>query len=491
MRYHVLLPTVLAALLSLSCDSATVAPTVGTILHVEGAVSDGWSGPAVADAHVLVGFWTPGGLGAWASGSTDADGAYSVSVEVPVACVPGDSLAAVFQVEAEDFSSYSLGSLEGSLRLACDTTAQRLDAVLHRDVYRRPQSVAGDRLGVWLAASRTHACAVMDEGTWCWGRAGAHLGNVVFGAGNASTPVRVLGGHAFTRVATGPYHSCALDSEGRAWCWGSGEEGALGPGTAESSVAPVQVSAELRFVDVVAGRWHSCGLTGEGEVWCWGLSRSTGAGIVASASDVQAEPVLAVLQAPAVSISSEFSHTCAATSDGDAWCWGYSYAGELGAAETHGDHFVPLKVAGGHTWAVVEAGETFSCALDTDGAAWCWGRDASWGRLGAGEAVGDVGEPVPVAGGHAFVAIHAGGTHACALTADGVAWCWGANDHGQLGVAPDAFDSEAPMPVRVDTDLRFSSLRAGNGFTCGITSEARVFCWGLADCLGAGSAISG
>ncbi len=473
-----------------ACEDGTVAPPVGPRLRIEGTITEPRPDVVVPGAYVLVGVSTPEGLGAWASDSTDAGGQYAIELDAPVACAPEDSLSAILQVEAEDFEAYTHGSLQGRLRLACDTETQKLDATIHRQAYRSPQPTEGARSPTSLALGTSHACAVAEGGTWCWGLAGAHLGNVVYGAAQAWAPVRVLGGHKFTTVSAGKDHTCALETDGRAWCWGDGRSGELGPGTDGTSVEPLLVSADLHFVDVVAGRQHSCGLTSDGDVWCWGATRSTRAGIPAAVSDVHPEPVRAALDLPAAAISAAFAHTCALMADGQARCWGYSYAGELGAGEAQGDHFTPMEVTGGHTWTKVDAGEVYSCALDVDGLAWCWGRDA-WGRFGAGAIQGDVGTPVAVGGGHAFVDIDAGGTHACALTSDGVAWCWGRNDEGQLGVAHDAFDPEAPLPVRVDADLRFTSLRAGNRFTCGVTAERNLVCWGWAAYLGAGYAISG
>ncbi len=482
---------ILLPLLLSGCESPTVVPEGATTLLVEGTVAAGWYPTVgVPGALVLLEARMPDGTGVLASDSTDEAGRYAITLDVPVACAAGDSLPAILQVRADDFADYLWGSLGGGRfepRLACDPEPQTLDATIHREVYRTPQAVAGGLTPLQLGVGREHACVVAEGGAWCWGRGGAPIGNV----GDGWEPVRVLGGHAFTRVsASGLHHTCALDADSLAWCWGEGGTGALGPAVLERSAQPVLVSADLRFVDAVAGRWHSCGLTTGGDVFCWGLTRSLGAGIEGGVQDVHPQPARAVLDEAAVAISGSFSHTCALTAASELLCWGFSYAGELGAGESPGDHFSPMNVLDGHTWSTVDAGEVYTCALDTEGAAWCWGRNI-YGRFGAGEPMGDVGHPVAVAGGHTFVAISAGPTHTCALTADGAAWCWGRNDYGQMGVARDAFDPEAPAPVAVDTDLRFTTIASGYRFTCGITTDEELVCWGWAERLGAGYAISG
>jgi hypothetical protein len=74
-----------------------------------------------------------------------------------------------------------------------------------------------------------------------------------------------------------------------------------------------------------------------------------------------------------------------------------------------------------------------------------------------------------------FVALASGVSHVCALDRAGTASCWGANQGGQLG---DESRSDRNAPVRVSTELRFSSLSAGAAFTCGLTAGGRAACWG-------------
>jgi alpha-tubulin suppressor-like RCC1 family protein len=66
--------------------------------------------------------------------------------------------------------------------------------------------------------------------------------------------------------------------------------------------------------------------------------------------------------------------------------------------------------------------------------------------------------------------------HSCGLTADGEAWCWGRNDHAQLGTGSSG--AKSPFPVEVNTTERFQQLALGWAFTCGLAVDGRTWCWG-------------
>ena len=83
---------------------------------------------------------------------------------------------------------------------------------------------------------------------------------------------------------------------------------------------------------------------------------------------------------------------------------------------------------------LLAAGEDHTCAIDADGAVWCWGTGTS-GELGTGQTANRW-QPFITASlgvGRTAIDITAGGDHTCAVLDDGTVSCWGANAYGQLG----------------------------------------------------------
>ena len=128
---------------------------------------------------------------------------------------------------------------------------------------------------------------------------------------------------------------------------------------------------------------------------------------------------------------------------------------------------------------VVSAGSGFSCALRRDGAAFCWG-DNEHGELGTGTRGSSL-SPVPVSTEQRFASVSAGWSFACALTTSGAPYCWGnaQPDDGAGPVPGDAADRG--VPVAVAGDLKFSSLTAGFAHACGVTTAGAAYCWGEND----------
>ncbi len=170
----------------------------------------------------------------------------------------------------------------------------------------------------------------------------------------------------------------------------------------------------------------------------------------------------------AVSLGGAF--TCALRSDGSAWCWGANDRGQLGDGTTT-DRATPRRVAGVSMATALAAGARHACVRLRDGSVWCWGAN-DHGQLGDGTTT-DRRTPVRALV-SAVDAVTAGGAHTCFLSGATVS-CVGANDRGQLGDGTTA-DRASPTPVSGS----FSAVRAGAESTCANAADG-VRCWGAND----------
>jgi alpha-tubulin suppressor-like RCC1 family protein len=270
----------------------------------------------------------------------------------------------------------------------------------------------------------------------------------------------------------GPASAAPLpDSPGVAW--GAGSNGRLGTGTTSDALSPMAVQGPT-FNAITAGSYHSCGISA-GTAYCWGEGANGRLG-TGTYTD-QLLPTLVQISGPVFSsITAGSRHTCALDTTGQAYCWGEGGSGRLGTGATK-DSVIPVPVdtsgaLAGKTLAAITAGWDYTCALDTAGQAYCWGYGGA-GQLGNGT-LGNKYSPTPVASG-TWTAVDAGVNHTCAISTDGTAWCWGEGSVGQLGTGSS---SPSPVPLAVDSTATWSTISAGDQFTCALTSAATPFCWG-------------
>jgi alpha-tubulin suppressor-like RCC1 family protein len=257
---------------------------------------------------------------------------------------------------------------------------------------------------------------------------------------------------------------------------------AVSPVDPAPDLATAAATSPLTFTQISAGNAHSCGVTTGGLAYCWGLQAfgELGDGTQSTTHDA---PVAVVGGLRFSQIRAAVTHTCGLTTDGLAYCWGQNDLGQLGDGSTPTHHFSPVPVAGGRKFIQIQVGFEHSCALTSAGVAFCWGMNAS-GQLGIGNQTGPqvcggqpcAVRPVRVTGGHTFRQIRAAGQHSCGLDDARRFFCWGQNDLGQLG---DGTRATRLLPTPVAGDRRFVQVSTQSYHTCGVTAAQVAFCWGL------------
>jgi alpha-tubulin suppressor-like RCC1 family protein len=354
-----------------------------------------------------------------------------------------------------------------------------------------------------ISAGGGFACAVTRAGgVECWGNNDfGQLGN---GSSDAysTTPVKVTGlGSGVAAVAAGAYSACALLQTGNVMCWGINELDELGAGSSPPSDTcngfyygitanfpcsrvPLPVASEpLNATALAVGAYSACVLTQGGGVECWGSDVYGGLGDSGAASEM-----CGALLEP---ISQTADYPCSS---------------------------VPVPVSGLTSGAVsVSVGQEYACALTTNGAVSCWGRDDS-GQLGyAGisaanarmECTSADGHPCqtiipcslvpePVNGLASVSALSSSDFFSCGVTTASEVLCWGDNTYGELGMSPPsscAGDCSQQNPVQVPGLIgSITELSAGaSACVLGAATPGGVWCWGpdFTGELGNGSYNSG
>jgi len=231
-------------------------------------------------------------------------------------------------------------------------------------------------------------------------------------------------------VSAGGFHTCALDANSTMWCWGQNTYGQLGTGVQGPSQA-TPVNTGQVFVSITSGFLHTCADSAGTGVDCWGDNGYGELGIDSTGAVYPSPRSVG----PFTMVSAGGYHTCAIDANFAAWCWGDNTYGALGTGSIGGTSIVPAPVSGGNNFQSIAVGFEHTCGLTSGGAAYCWGFDSA-GALGNGQATGSTGTPTPVVGGLTFASIapSVAGYHTCGLTTTGVAYCWGYDAYGQLGI---------------------------------------------------------
>ncbi len=344
----------------------------------------------------------------------------------------------------------------------------------------------------------------------CWGRdVVRELGNGVI-TGNQAIPgfidsSNLATGEKFIKLSAGGWHSCGLTNLGNTYCWGAKSGGVLGDGSPiigwgvfsdkptiidSSSMLPGE-----KFNDLSLGWEHSCGTTNLGNSYCWGWDTDGALGDGAVIAGQSKPTLIDQTNLPADDklkyLASGGYRGCGLSFKGDTYCWGNDDTAEsIGDGSGSVNQPIPILINGVN----VNSNEKFSsvtlayfdhgCGLTTKSRTFCWG--ANWGYLGIGTSTNEESKPVQIdrtnlSNDEYFIKISLGGYHSCGITNKGRTFCWGDNGNGKLG--DGGIVSEVDKPILIDrsnlnTSEYFQEIGSTSSSTCGITNEARTFCWG-------------
>lgn len=453
---------------------------------VSGASDGSTSDVAAGDDGGIVG--EGGGCGDTTSSAANC-GACGQACKPGVACVDSVCGDRVDQVAAGD----SFDGPTGCALLHDGTVwcwgGGASDGLMPSDAGIAPVKVPGAEHGVALAMGSDHACILTDDaGVACWGQnTFGQLGRVVAADADCprsprcdkANPVSIIGGESVQRLYVSQDFTCVYTTGKHVDCWGQGINAAVeqvdggAPLSNYGNYQPTQLltmPADVTDLEMTA----QCGCRSQPSgISCWGdndygqLGHDTG-------TDGDIQPALTVNPYPGTTINFFPAFGNGATIEK------VFLAAQRGCALAAGSHALGCWGSGGGTPTLAEGlvgvslvavANDVTIAENEDGVAFAWGTNAN-GVLGLGVldtascAAGRCDSPTKSAlPDHVkSVAVRGFGV---ALTQDDKVVAWGPNAHGQLGHAPGTGGDFANC-------LKASDAGVGDGVPCNPVPSAVV-----------------
>jgi len=340
-----------------------------------------------------------------------------------------------------------------------------------------------------IAAGNDHTCLISAQLMYCAGsNASGQLGTNDTNV--RVTPVRVRWGEQWFAVAAGARHTCGLrgaDGRGTLHCWGSNENGQLGyvptSGGQRSRSSQTRVGELSDWTQLECGGDTCCALRENAALYCWGANAEGSAGQT-SPNNVASPTRVAPDHTFTPFFSVGTAHVCAIRTDKALMCWGKNASGQLGTGASRDPQRTPAEVPGAHDWLRIAAGAEHTCGIRGDHELSCWGSN-SMAQTGSdllapdGEPISMTDTPGPVALERHWARISASGYHTCALRDSRDAFCWGGGNLGQLGSGVTKTQS---VPTKVARGLKWRELGLGRTHSCGVVGESAAaptfYCWG-------------
>ena len=382
------------------------------------------------------------GAGAWSVDATDlatasADGLLTgLATGVTSLMVTVDDTTATVPLQVRPL--LRMAQLEGGQQHACGLTAEgeaycwgsngggRLGAG-HSDPVEGVVKVVGPVRFAALTAGQEETCGrSLDGRGYCWGNGSSLLGDSVLGPYVEPTPIAVT--ETLAQIDIGWHRSrCAVTLSGETWCWEHNDFGQLGQGHDKRDIHfPVLLPVDTTVVDMAMSAVHGCAILASRETWCWGRRGAIGRVDTTGAKVHVPAPIAGDFKFE--SLDSGQWATCGLDADGGAWCWPWDPFLDFLGAGAELPEPTPLP---GLAFTSLSVGWQVLCGVLRSGVAKCWSPSAEVTIELPGSEVAHI-----VAGWS--------GSFSCAIDLDGAPYCWSMPGEDEYPQTPTRI--YAPMP---------------------------------------------
>jgi len=312
------------------------------------------------------------------------------------------------------------------------------------------------------------------------------------------TPLRIntLGACTFINVHHGPVAtSYAIKAAGTLWAFGQNYHGQLGqPLSTSQSSTPVKIGTATDWKSVwpASRDAHVCGIKNNGNLYCWGENYYGQVGDGSSTDRITPFRIGSATDNFTV-VAPVLYGTIALKSDGTLWGWGTTWWGLFADGQNYSSSAVPKQIAAGKTFKSIAVHDNYMIAVDTSGKLWGWGDNTFFVPNSA--AVGIQNTPHQVATGTAWASVYVSvGSQmnaigsAFAIKTNGDLFAWGSNDQGQLGLGLAASIVNVPTKVNgLGADAAFVYSGGYDSGVITVNGELFVTGWNNFNLLGDGT----
>jgi alpha-tubulin suppressor-like RCC1 family protein len=269
-----------------------------------------------------------------------------------------------------------------------------------------------------------------------------------------------------------------VPTEGQLWYAGDGQFGQTGRGSTSDNKNWTNLTGDATWSRVACGDWSSLGYKANGTLWTWGRGADGQSGhgdTTNRSSPVQVGSLTnwGTHGRMGAEVSSHIK------TDGTLWVFGNNQHYQVGdGTTTHRSS--PVQIGSATNWASVGGAAYSSCAINTSGQLYTWGRNTSVGTCGQGHDSSNIQTPTQVGSltNWKHAASLKGNSIICSKT-DGTMWAWGTNGSGRLGLG-DTSQRNSPVQVGSLTNwgLEKDQLSGGQDFTLAIKQDGTMWAWG-------------
>ena len=347
-----------------------------------------------------------------------------------------------------------------------------------------------------VTAGGTVTAGISGNLLYMWGSgANAQFGNNSL-VNTYFSPTLTTGTSSWTTVNAGSA-IVALDANGQMFTWGTtaGGDGVIGNGVVAGRSSPV-------FIRSVADSWTAigtvvAGLSGirsDGLLFAWGNNTAGSLGdgtTVAKSFPVQ----IGANSWTMVTGYTNILGITAADTGNALFTWGLGTSGELGILGITSRSSPVFIRSMNDSWISVGAGQSLSSAIRSDGKLFTWGINTTFGQLGDNSTTSKS-YPTQIGNNSDWASVSAAGSGITnAITTTGIAYIWGNNTNGALGLAfnpttiSGSWLEHRSSPVQVGATpysnsptqigaSSWSQVSAGISHVLAISSTNKLFAWG-------------